>query len=369
MTKTNRPTHIRVLNLAGPEFDADRDIVISEIKRLPELFEFSPSDAEQMLWRFHDKSPQIDKDKLLEKLRDQVGKRLEDLHHVVLLAEDPHDESDENVDYDIAEPLGWYSPDARKSVRLKNLIDAITAKLASTKAEDRAALKDLETKLNDKSVVPIVALIMKRIDADSVKWRAKGRPAPQCSDSPHSKREWLTVKVLRHELGHHVFPLDSGKYASYKTDKKVEKLAEGGANFYSWLIGTDEERSRLALFAREQRTEEQQPGPYEAYLELLSWAMPSGSHGTNWVPGLAVPTCAWLIGKLKVFLDLPSDVRASDIKKLIASINKDKKQPNWLRPQLEAAVNCKELSALIAVKVATEAVEDIINGSVKISTS
>jgi hypothetical protein len=282
----SRNTHIQVLNLAGQTYDADRKLVEDAVRNLPLAFENSKADIhdlpicvdQQMLKHGGgDNDDQLSIEKIttdwLEAVHSHIDERLKSIHWVVLI------EEGKSLEGGISEQLGWYSPDVKDYFGpLQIMIDK------QGKGESQ---KKLIESLAQRDPVPIVALVMPTIEDESKKCLENSVYSelltPNMAQSAeHMQRQWLTIKVLRHELGHHVFPLDVDQkdYDKYRNpdleiSQPVVQWAEGGANLFSWLLGSDADRKVLNIFSKAQddslKSRRGAHG-YESYKCFLEWA-------------------------------------------------------------------------------------------------
>lgn len=255
-----------VLNLTSTpdRFAPDVDLVERELKRLMEENQVLLDCDEVSLPVGPRRDGQVldqalDDRVLRQRLHDYARNRLTQLKFVLLLDRWPKE-----VDAGIQERLGVYVAD------LTGSLDSLKKALGGSSP----ALQQLVSAQNKGAdPVPVAVLLMEAIIDESID--------QQWSDLTDSDQHcWLTRKVLHHELGHHVFPLDESDSKKYGTDDQVTKRAEAGANWYAWMIGSPRERDILRRFSDDQ-TE-----PYRAYRELIEWAAsrpltPGGAWGTQ----------------------------------------------------------------------------------------
>lgn len=254
-----------VLNLTStPErFAPDVDLVERELKRLMD---------ENQVMAVHDEAvmpvgPRRDgremsgypnDAELRHRLHEYFKGRLSTLKFVLLVDRWP-----ESVEGGIQEPLGVYLADLSDSC-LQGMKNALGASSSASEELKEACLAVRRSSGADQNAangvkVPAVALLMESIvDESSRQW---WYDLTECSG-----RSWLTKKVLHHELGHHVFPLDEEIAKRYGKDDHVTQRAEAGANWYAWLVGSPNEREILKRFSDDQTP------PYRTYRELIEWA-------------------------------------------------------------------------------------------------
>lgn len=255
-----------VLNLTStPErFEPDVTLVEDELKRLMDGNQVmlhcdeadlpvGPRRGGQLL------NDALDDQVLRQRLHDYARNRLTRLKFVLLLDRWPKE-----VETGIQERLGVYVADLNGSLdRLKKAIGGSSPALQQlVGAQNQGA-----------NPMSVVVLLMEAIVDESIdqQWSGLTESDQHC---------WLTKKVLHHELGHHVFPLDESDSEKYGTDDQVTKRAEAGANWYAWMIGSPRERDILKRFS------DGQTEPYRAYRELIEWAAsrpltPGGAWGTQ----------------------------------------------------------------------------------------
>lgn len=247
-----------VLNLTTQRerSEADRELVQKELDRLivqdvpllpdhPEV-RIAPPIREQAT------PPLSNEDEhLLGGLKNYTFERLSGLRLVLLLDKWPAQMS-EGV---ISESLGVYIPNLREI--LGDLQSVLTE--SGLYEEIKAACNRVSGQDNP---VPTVVLLMEAIveSSSDEKW------SKLTALAGHS---WLTTKVLHHELGHHVFPIeDTNGYGLGDPSKQnVTLLAEGGANWFAWMIGSREQRDVLEQFSTSQSL------PYKAYKDLRQWGV------------------------------------------------------------------------------------------------
>jgi hypothetical protein len=239
-----------VLNLTTQRerSEADRELVQKELDRLivqdvpllpdhPEV-RIAPPIREQAT------PPLSNEDEhLLGGLKNYTFERLSGLRLVLLLDKWPAQMS-EGV---ISESLGVYIPNLREI--LGDLQSVLTE--SGLYEEIKAACNRVSGQDNP---VPTVVLLMEAIveSSSDEKW------SKLTALAGHS---WLTTKVLHHELGHHVFPI---KPADYKNSLMV---AEGGANWFAWMVGSRGQQEVLKMFSASQSS------PYRAYNDLYEWGV------------------------------------------------------------------------------------------------
>lgn len=300
MTQQNRALPA-VLNLTSrkhrEQFDADRELVQSELARLivkdvPLLPDHSPDVC--IAPRIGGEAPSLSSDeveRLLGGLKQHTFDRLSELKLVLLLDRWPS----AVVEGVISEPLGVYIDDLEGKV-LKNLKPHLAEK--GLYEEIEAACQRVSSQVRSK--VPTVILLMEAIaeDSSAQKWSGFTELA-----GGHS---WLTTKVLHHELGHHVFPIaDPKDYKPNDSSPAAEAavtLAEGGANWFAWMIGTSAQRYVLGKFS------EEQDDPYKAYKALVEWAeMKPIAPGVVWSTDALMNRCE----KTNAFTSAVKDARSA----------------------------------------------------------
>lgn len=244
-----------VLNLTTdrPRYELDRALVERDLQELPGVLERRPANVAMYAAPFRsDSAPDPDIEAAcLKSVQLHVDGRIQKLQLVLLLDKWPQNAKEGAV----VETLGVYVPNLHTVLGCTATVEGLGEEVVNELREQLKVLPVPEP-------VPAVILLMEAI--------TKASKEDRWSDMfAHAQHSWLTIKVLRHELGHHVFPIigeEANQYAEGDAQNVVTMRAEASANWFSWLIGSDAERRVLERFS------DGQSEPYRAYRTLIGWA-------------------------------------------------------------------------------------------------
>jgi hypothetical protein len=304
-----------VLNLTTdrPRYEPDRALVERDLRALPDVLECRSARVAMYAAPFRsDSAPDSDIEAAcLKSVQLHVDARLQTLPLVLLLDKWPKNAEDGAV----VEPLGVYVPNLHTVLRCTATVKSLGEEVVNELREQLKVLSAPEP-------VPAVILLMEAIikESEEEAW----------SDMfVYAQHSWLTIKD------------EANQYVENDSQNVVTMRAEAGANWFSWLIGSDAERWVLARFS------DGQSEPYRAYRTLIGWASRSpcapgaqvASAALNLTPPEKASAVPDHIALPEAWVETLSD---SELRELANAL------PQWLGTQLKQLAAKRDAQAAFA---------------------